>query len=81
MLEPSNLILVVDDEPVILQTTSLILKTQDYEALTAEDGLAALEVLSTVRPRVLISDLTMPVWMDLSCFQLSGCGSLRSALL
>jgi len=53
-------ILVVDDEPSIRETSAMILKMSGYEVLTAEDGLAALEVLSETSPHVLVSDLRMP---------------------
>ena len=53
-------ILVVDDEPLILQTSALVLAEQGYEVRTAGDGFAALVELRQALPDVIISDLSMP---------------------
>ena len=53
-------ILVVDDEPTILETSALVLGSEGYEVLTAEDGFAALKEVRRSPPDLLISDLAMP---------------------
>lgn len=53
-------ILVVDNHPVTLKLMTEFLKKQGHEVITAEDGLAALEVLKTVRPDIVFTDLIMP---------------------
>ncbi|OGQ88805.1 MAG: hypothetical protein A2512_04195 [Deltaproteobacteria bacterium RIFOXYD12_FULL_56_24] len=53
-------ILVVENHPVILKMMVEFLKKQGHEAIAAEDGLAALAVLDTVRPDIIITDLVMP---------------------
>ena len=53
-------VLVVDDEPIILQTLSLVLETQGFVVRTAEDGFAALIALRDTLPEIIISDLRMP---------------------
>ncbi|HEU5402752.1 MAG TPA: response regulator [Terriglobales bacterium] len=53
-------ILVVDDEPVVRDTSSIILREQGYEIRTAADGFAALMELRRAAPDVIISDLKMP---------------------
>ncbi len=53
-------ILVVDDEPIILQTLSAVLETEGFVVRTAEDGFAALVALREVLPDLIISDLRMP---------------------
>ncbi len=60
MTTSAKTILVVDDEQGIRETYAAIFRTQGYEVLTAKDGVEALEVLSTIRPHVLVSDLKMP---------------------
>ncbi len=54
-------ILVVDDEPSILQTLSLILRLQGYETTTAVNGALAVEAARTFRPHCVIADVRMPV--------------------
>ncbi len=53
-------ILVVDDEPIILETMTAILESEGYTVRTAEDGFAALAVLRNTQPDLIISDLRMP---------------------
>ena len=53
-------ILVVDDEPGILNTSAAILEKKGYEVRTACDGFAALAELRRSLPDVIISDLRMP---------------------
>ena len=53
-------ILVVENHPVVLRLLVELLKKQGHEVITAEDGLAALEVLKTVRPDIVFTDLVMP---------------------
>jgi len=60
-------ILVVDDEPVILETSSLILQNNGYEVETAKDGFEALAKLRRSLPDLIISDLRMP---NMSGFEL-----------
>ena len=51
-------ILVVDDEPLIRETSKLILGEQGYEVRTAGDGFEALIELRRALPDVIISDLS-----------------------
>jgi hypothetical protein len=53
-------VLVVDDEPIILQTMSAILEGEGFAVRVAEDGFAALKVLREMPPDIIISDLRMP---------------------
>jgi predicted Zn finger-like uncharacterized protein len=53
-------VLVVDDEPIILETTKAILEGEGFAVRTAEDGFAALVTLRQTPPDVVISDLRMP---------------------
>ncbi len=53
-------ILVVDDSSDLRELAKLILKTQDYEVILAEDGKEALEIFDRVSPDLVISDIAMP---------------------
>lgn len=54
------LVLVVDDEPIITETLATILNGSGLAAMTARDGLAALEIISLIPPQLLITDYAMP---------------------
>lgn len=60
-------ILVVDDEPIVLQVSALVLRDHGYEVKTAADGFQALVELRRSPPDVIISDLRMP---NMSGFEL-----------
>ena len=60
-------ILVVDDEPLIRQTSALVLADAGYEVRTAGDGFEALIEMRQALPHLIISDLSMP---NMSGFEL-----------
>jgi CheY-like chemotaxis protein len=54
-------ILVVDDEPSLMEAISSVLEDEGYPVTTAADGAAALRVLNDgLRPCLAILDLMMP---------------------
>ena len=53
-------ILVVDDDPDILDALSMILESQGYQVVTARDGVEGLANLKADKPDMLILDLLMP---------------------
>jgi two-component system, OmpR family, alkaline phosphatase synthesis response regulator PhoP len=53
-------ILVVDDEPSILNLVTSYLKAEGYEVFTASDGPAALKAAKAWQPDILILDLMLP---------------------
>ena len=53
-------ILVVDDEPLIADTLTLILKQSGYTAQSAYNGKEALRAVEKFLPDVLITDVAMP---------------------
>lgn len=53
-------ILLVDDEPTLLDTLAFNLRASGYEVLTAADGVAALEVARAETPQLVILDLMLP---------------------
>ena len=62
-------ILIVDDEPDLLEITAAYLEMEGYKPLTALNGPAALEILNSTVPDLIISDITMP---GMSGFDLFG---------
>jgi CheY-like chemotaxis protein len=60
-------ILLVDDEPNILQSMAMVLKSDGYEVSTARHGTEALKQLEVSIPNLVISDLNMP---EMSGFEL-----------
>ena len=55
-----NNILVVDDDSVMLKFISKLLTREGHEVATAEDGFAALTLLSEFTPDIMFFDLIMP---------------------
>ena len=53
-------ILVVDDDPDILDAVSMILETRGYQVVTARDGIEGLATLKAEKPDLMILDLLMP---------------------
>jgi CheY-like chemotaxis protein len=60
-------VLIVDDEPVVLQTSAAIVRSFGFTVRTADGGFAALKILREVLPDIIISDLRMP---NMSGFEL-----------
>ena len=58
----SGTVLEVDDEPVVLKSTELVLKRAGFTVLTAVDGVDALEMFQQHRDEIgcVLCDLTMP---------------------
>lgn len=61
LLEPlMPKILVVDDEPSILNLVNSYLKAEGYEVYTASDGPAALKAVKAYKPELIILDIMLP---------------------
>jgi len=54
-------VLVVEDDDGIRDLVDLVLSSAGYEVLTASDGAAALQVIGTVHPDLVLLDMRMPV--------------------
>ncbi len=57
---PIAKILLVDDDPDILDAVTIILQTQGHQIVTARDGIEALATLKAEKPDLMILDLLMP---------------------
>ena len=57
----SNVVLVVDDDPDILEALSEILEAEGFEIRRARNGKEALEKLEPDPPHLILLDLMMPV--------------------
>src|SRR5688572_25956418 len=54
-------ILVVEDDPAVLQALSIVLEQEGYDVETAANGREALESVRNGRPDLILLDLWMPV--------------------
>jgi twitching motility two-component system response regulator PilG len=55
-----RIILVVDDSPTIQKVVSVTLEAHGHEVVTASDGMEALSKLRTLKPDLVLLDITMP---------------------
>ncbi|MDB5786008.1 HD domain-containing phosphohydrolase [Caballeronia mineralivorans] len=53
-------VLLVDDEPSVLSSLKRLLRPTRYQVLTAESGAAALDLLTSTKVDLIISDMRMP---------------------
>jgi PAS domain S-box-containing protein len=53
-------VLVVNDDPKVLELLTVILEQEDYKVLAAQNAPAALEMAFTAEPDIVISDVVMP---------------------
>ena len=63
-------ILVIEDEPEMRRNLTILLRYQDYEAISAEDGKVGVEKARTEHPDLILCDVMMP--------ELDGFGVLRA---
>ena len=57
---PPDLILLVDDEPSILQLAQMYLERDGFRVKTAADGEAALSSVATLHPALVVLDVMLP---------------------
>ncbi len=55
-----ELILIVDDEPNIIELSRLYLENEGYQVAHASDGLAALDSFERLQPALVVLDLMLP---------------------
>ena len=54
-------VLLVDDEPAVLETLAAYCQGADFQVLTASDGREALRAFFQHRPDIVVSDIRMPI--------------------
>ena len=69
-----NTVLVVDDDPAIVEFVSDALRDEGYGVVTAPNGVAALVAVQQYQPQVVVLDMRMPVldgwgFLNLYCQQ------------
>jgi len=57
---PSELILIVDDEPSIVQLARMYLEREQFRVASVGDGAAALEAVARLRPALVVLDVMLP---------------------
>jgi len=58
-MDSKGFVLVVDDDPDIVATSRIVLESNGYEVQTAANSKEALDILSRVRPDVMLLDVMM----------------------
>lgn len=59
-MDPQPKILVVDDDPDIVQAIKLVLESRQYQVVTAANGDEGLDKIREEKPDLIILDLLMP---------------------
>jgi len=57
---PQRTVICIEDDPAMIDLVSLSLKTKGFEVLGAMSGPEGLDLISTVRPDLVLLDLMMP---------------------
>jgi len=57
---PKYKVLIVDDEPDIVETLSFMLQARNFDVVTASDGFEALSKVKSERPDLVLLDIMMP---------------------
>jgi len=59
-MSPQAKILIVDDDPVLVKATTVILESANYQVVAAYDGDEGLEKVASEKPDLIILDIIMP---------------------
>ncbi len=62
-------VLVIDDEKIILELTSMILRARGFEVLTARNAVDGLDLIAREQPEVVLLDYMMPVMDGLTALK------------
>lgn len=62
-------LVVVDDEKIILELTSMILRSKGYEVFSAENGEAGMALIEQIRPAAVLLDYMMPAMDGLTALR------------
>lgn len=61
-MQKNTAILVIDDDPIVLGIVVELLESLDYEVVSVPNAGAAFIQAEELRPRLIITDIMMPVW-------------------
>ncbi len=67
--DTKHTVLIVDDEEALLDITGTYLEMEGYTVVKAQSGKAALTVLESITPDIIISDITMPGMSGFDLFE------------
>ena len=65
--DPGKRVLVVDDNPDVIESMSMLLEIMNIDVRTASNGTEAIDVAETYRPDVILMDIGMPGMNGLEC--------------
>lgn len=68
MIEKGKTILVIDDEPSVVDLICLVLGEEGYQMLTAHDGKQGFKMAEEHRPYLILMDVNMPQMGGLSLY-------------
>ena len=60
IMNPKKTVMIVDDSPLILEVIGDILKPEGYGVIKAQSGDAALKMLKSIKPDLILLDFFMP---------------------
>jgi two-component system, OmpR family, alkaline phosphatase synthesis response regulator PhoP len=81
-MSEKKLIMVVDDDPDLVEAVSMKLESKNYRVIQAYDGEQAIESLKTQKPDLMILDVMMPHkngWMV--CEEVKTNGNLKNIVV
>jgi FixJ family two-component response regulator len=59
-MSPQKAVVIVDDEPDVLESTAMVVESLGYKAIRVQDPSAILDTVSQEAPALLLQDLRMP---------------------
>jgi two-component system, OmpR family, alkaline phosphatase synthesis response regulator PhoP len=75
-------ILLVDDEPDILEFVGYNLKKEEYQVFTADNGITAIELAKEIQPHLIILDVMMPEMDGMeTCREMKQIPSLANSII
>lgn len=64
----NELVLIVDDDLSLLETTAYMVETLGYDVITAQNGLEAVEKYKEINPALVFMDVKMPIMDGFDAF-------------
>jgi len=60
MVAATRRVLVIDDDPLIVRSTAMVLEAEGFDVVTASDGESGIAQARRARPAVILLDIMMP---------------------